>query len=69
VSPSTLASAYRATTHFTPRDGVAEPCMATITASLSRVSDFPSRRVSLGLTAGVQSPAVISFAYASTSHA
>jgi hypothetical protein len=34
VGPSTLASAYRATTHFTPRDGVAEPRMATITASL-----------------------------------
>jgi hypothetical protein len=34
VSPSTLASAYRATTHFTPRNGVAEPRVATITALL-----------------------------------
>jgi len=58
VSASALASAYRATTHFTPRDGVAEPYMATITASLSRVSDPRAQGVSLGLTAGVQSPAL-----------
>jgi hypothetical protein len=34
VGPSTLASASRAASHFTPRDGVAEPRMATITALL-----------------------------------
>jgi hypothetical protein len=37
VSPSTLASAYRATTHFTSRDGVAEPPMAMITRRANRV--------------------------------
>jgi hypothetical protein len=36
VSPSTLVSAYRATTHFTPRDGVAEPYMATAGRGVAR---------------------------------
>jgi hypothetical protein len=41
VGPSTLASAYRATTHFTPRDGGwARPRMVTITGLLIRVSDL-----------------------------
>src|SRR4029450_8408219 len=36
VSPSTLVSAYRATTHFTPRDGVAEPYMAPAGRGVAR---------------------------------
>ena len=43
MSASALASAYRATTHFTPRNGVAEPGIATITRPLIGYSSLKPR--------------------------